>query len=138
VATLAGGDTMISIRGLQRLTFVYLASYLLIGGGSLIVAPGLTLRLLMSNGDYGDVMPRLFGLFMFILGVIFLFVRARDYRYYFYTIVARCFIATVMTALYFYARDPLFLVLDAIVLIGLLPSIYVAVNHAKNINGDDL
>jgi hypothetical protein len=43
-----------------------------------------------------------------------------------YTIVARSFILLVQTALYFKARDPLFLVLDAVVLIGLLPSIYVA------------
>ena len=66
---------------------------------------------------------------MFVLGgVIFQFVRARDYRYYLYTIVARWFIVVVMTTLYFKTRDPLFLVLDAIVLIGLLPSIYVAAN----------
>ena len=47
-------------------------------------------------------------------------MRAQDYRYYFYTIVARSFIVLVMTFLYFKARNPLFLVLDAIVLIGLL------------------
>jgi hypothetical protein len=58
-------------------------------------------------------------------------VRARDYRYYLYTIVARSFIVVVMTTLYFKARDPLFLVLDAIVLIGLLPSIYVAAQSAR-------
>src|SRR5262245_36090364 len=112
---------------MRRLTLMYLATYLLSGGGSLIVAPDLALRLLLSNGAYGDVMPRLFGLFMFVLGgVILQFVRARDYRYYLYTIVARCFIVVAMTVLYFKARDPLLLVLDAIVLIGLLPSIYVA------------
>jgi uncharacterized protein YjeT (DUF2065 family) len=120
----------------QRLTLIYLATYLLIGGGSLLVAPDLALRLLLSNGAYGDIMPRLFGLFMFVLGgVIYRFVHARDYRYYFYTIVARSFIVVVMTALYFKARDPLLLVLDAIVLIGLLPSIYVAVQSARADNG---
>jgi hypothetical protein len=123
-------------RPVQRLTLIYLATYLLIGGGSLLVAPDLALRLLLSNGAYGDIMPRLFGLFMFVLGgIIYQFVRARDYRYYFYTIVARSFIVVVMTALYFKARDPLFLVLDAIVLIGLLPSIYVAAQLARASNG---
>ena len=123
-------------RPVQRLTLIYLATYLLIGGGSLLVAPDLALRLLLSNGAYGDIMPRLFGLFMFVLGgVIYQFVRARDYRYYFYTIVARSFIVVVMTALYFKARDPLLLVLDAIVLIGLLPSIYVAAQSARASNG---
>jgi hypothetical protein len=48
-----------------------------------------------------------------------------------YTIVARSFIVAVMTALYFKASDPLFLVLDAIVLIGLLPSIYVAAQSTR-------
>lgn len=116
---------------MQRLTFIYLASYLLVGGGALLVAPEFALRLLRSNGEYGDVMPRLFGLFMFVLGgVIFQFLRGRDYRYYLYTVLARCFIVVVMTALYFKAHDPLLLVLDAIVLIGLLPSIYVAARSA--------
>jgi len=117
---------------MQRLTLSYLAAYLLIGGLGLLLAPALALRLLLSSGVYGDIMPRVVGLFMVVLGgVIFEFVRARDYRYYLYTIVARSFIVLVLTALYFSARDPLFLVLDAIVLIGLLPSIYVAAQSAR-------
>jgi uncharacterized protein YjeT (DUF2065 family) len=117
---------------MQRLTLIYLATYLVIGGCGFLVAPALALRLLLSNGAYGDIMPRVVGLFMFVLGgVIVEFVRARDYRYYLYTIVARSFIVAVMTALYFKASDPLFLVLDAIVLIGLLPSIYVAAQSTR-------
>src|SRR5215510_7796008 len=113
---------------LQRLTFIYLASYLLVGGLGFLLMPELTLRLLLSNGSYGDVMPRLVGTFMVALGgVILQFVWAHDYRYYRYTIIARIFIFVAMTALYFKSLDPLFLVLDAIVLVGLLPSIYVAV-----------
>jgi uncharacterized protein YjeT (DUF2065 family) len=116
-----------AMNHLQRLTFIYLASYLLGGGLGFLVMPELTLRLLLSNGSYGDVMPRLVGMFMLALGgVILQFVRARDFRYYQYTIVARIFIVVAQTALYFKTRDPLFLVLDAIVLVGLLPSIYVA------------
>jgi len=121
---------------MQRLTLIYLATYLIIGGCGFLVAPALALRLLLSNGAYGDIMPRVVGLFMFVLGgVIVEFVRARDYRYYLYTIVARSFIVAVMTALYFKASDPLFLVLDAIVLIGLLPSIYVAAQSAHAAKG---
>lgn len=117
---------------MQRLTFIYLASYLLVGGLGFLVVPELTLRLLLSNGSYGDVMPRLVGTFMVALGgVILQFVWAHDYRYYRYSIVARSFIVVAMTALYLKSRDPLFLVLDAIVLIGLLPSIYVAVRMAR-------
>jgi uncharacterized protein YjeT (DUF2065 family) len=121
---------------MQRLTLIYLASYLLVGGLGLLVVPDLTLRLLLSNGTYGDVMPRLVGTFMIALGgVILQFVRARDYRYYRSTIVARSFIVVALTALYFRARDPLFIVLDAIVLIGLLPSIYVAALMARRAVG---
>src|SRR5207249_6131404 len=110
---------------MQRLTLSYLAGYLLVGGLGFLVAPDVALRLLLSNGAYGDIMPRVVGMFMLALGGFILqFVRARDYRYYLYAVVARSFIVLVLTALYFRARDPLFLVLDAIVLIGLLPSIY--------------
>jgi len=117
---------------MQRLTLSYLAGYLLVGGLGFLVAPDVALRLLLSNGAYGDIMPRVVGLFMLVLGGFILqFVRARDYRYYVYAVVARSFIVLVLTALYFRARDPLFLVLDAIVLIGLLPSIYVVVQSAR-------
>jgi len=105
---------------------MYLTSYLFLGGLGLLVFPDLALRLLLSNGSYGDVMPRVVGMFMLVLsGFIFQFVYRRDYRYYPYAVFARCFIVLVLTALYFTTSDPLFLVLDAIVLVGLLPSIYV-------------
>lgn len=111
----------------HRLTLCYLATYLLIGGFSLLIAPRFALRLLLSNGVYGDVMPRMLGLFMAVLGgVVFEFVRARDYRYYVYTICARSLIVITQTTIYFTTHDPLFLVLDAIVLLGLVPSIVVA------------
>jgi uncharacterized protein YjeT (DUF2065 family) len=112
---------------MQRLTLIYLSTYLLLGGLGLLLFPELTLGLMQSNGAYGDIMPRVVGMFMLALGgVIFQFLRTQDYRYYLYTIFARAFIVLVLTTLYFRSHDPLFLVLDAIVLVGLLPSIYVA------------
>ncbi len=117
---------------MQRLTLSYVAGYLIVGGIGFLVAPNVALRLLLSNGAYGDVMPRVVGMFILVLGgLIFQFARGRDYRYYLYSTVARSFIVLVLTALYFRARDPLFLVLDAIILIGLLPSIYIAVQSAR-------
>jgi len=111
---------------MQRVTLIYLTTYLFLGGLGLLVFPDLALRLLLSNGSYGDVMPRVVGMFMLVLsGFIFQFVYRRDYRYYAYAVFARSFIVLVLTALYFTTSDPLFLVLDAIVLVGLLPSIYV-------------
>jgi len=53
---------------MQRLTLIYLAAYLLSGGCGVLVPPALALRHLLSNGTYGDIMPRAVGLFMFVLG----------------------------------------------------------------------
>lgn len=67
---------------MQRLTLIYLCSYLSFGGAGMMLAPDLALRLLFSNGDYGDIMPRLVGMFMLALGGLILqFIQARDYRY---------------------------------------------------------
>src|SRR6516225_8656094 len=41
-----------------RLSLFYLGSYLTIIGLGLLLAPHDTLKLLLSNGDYGDVIPR--------------------------------------------------------------------------------
>ena len=102
------------------------------GGCGFLVAPAFALRLLLANGTYGAIMPRVVGLFMGVLGsVIVQFVRARDYWYSLYTIVARPCIVVVMTALYVKAHASLFLVWDAIVLIGLVPSISVAAQSAR-------
>jgi hypothetical protein len=46
---------------LQRLSFIYLATYLLVGGLGFLLVPEMILRLLLSSGSYGDVMPRLVG-----------------------------------------------------------------------------
>jgi hypothetical protein len=105
---------------------LYLATYLTVGGAGLLVAPDLALRLLLSDGVYGDVMPRVVGMFMLVLaGFVTNFVRRRDYSYYAYTVLARTFIVLTLTVLYWNTGDPLFLVLDAIVLVGLLPAMYV-------------
>jgi uncharacterized protein YjeT (DUF2065 family) len=119
--------------GMQRLTFVYLGSYLVIGGLGFLLAPEWTLRLLFAQGSYGDVMPRLVGVFMAALGgAVIQFLRAGDYRYYGYTIAARVFIVAALTALYLTTGDPLFVAMDAIVLLGLIPSIYVAAREQRS------
>ena len=111
---------------MKRATLVYLASYLAIGGIGLLVAPDLALGLLLSTGDYGDVMPRVVGMFMLVLSfLIASFIRQNDYSYYVTTIVARSFIVIVLAVLYVMSGDRLFLVLEGIVLVGLLPAIYL-------------
>lgn len=111
---------------MQRLTMIYLATYLLVGGLGLLAAPDVALSLLQSNGAYGDIMPRVVGMFMLVVsGFVVRFLVRSDYSYYAYTVQARTFIVIVLSFLYMRSHDPLFLVLDAIVLVGLLPSAYV-------------
>src|SRR3989475_11166270 len=101
---------------MQRVTLIYLTSYLFLGGLGLLVFPDLALPLLLSNGSYGDVMPRVVCMFMVVLsGFIFQFVYRRDYRYYTYAAFARYFIFLVLMALRFTTSDRLFLLRYALV-----------------------
>ena len=118
---------------MKRLTLSYLASYLLIGGLGLAFLPAVTLELFQSNGQYGDVMPRVTGAFMIGLsGLIALFVYYEDYKYYPYSVYIRSFFVLFFFFLYFRSADPFFLVLNAIVLIGLLPSIYTLIRERRS------
>ena len=61
-----------------RTSLFYLGSYLVIIGFGLLFAPAGTLRILQSNGEYGDVFPRFAGMFMSGLGIsVFGIIRAR-------------------------------------------------------------
>lgn len=111
---------------MKRLTLVYLVSYLAVGGAGFLFAPDFALSLLLSDGEYGDVMPRVLGMFMLALALLIGgFVRRSDYSYYGTTILARSFIVAVLTFLYGRTADPLFLTLNVIVLLGLLPAMYL-------------
>jgi uncharacterized protein YjeT (DUF2065 family) len=102
-----------------NLSLYYLAGYLLFAGVALIFAPQLALRLLQSNGEYGDVLPRLLGVVLFALGVfVAQLIRHRVEALYATTLAVRVAILAVLVGLYAYARDPLFLVLLAIVGLG--------------------
>jgi hypothetical protein len=102
-----------------RLTLYYLCSYLLIGGLVLLFFPQEGLRLLLSNGDYGDVFPRVAGMFVTGLGMaVFAIIVARIEALYPVTLVIRAFFLVCMSAFFLMTRDPLFLVLLGIVGFG--------------------
>ena len=110
---------------MKKITLSYLAGYLLVGGVGFAFIPELTLRFFLSNGEYDAVMVRVVGMFMIALsGLISQFVRFEDYKYYPYSVYIRSFIVIFLGGLYLSSRDPLFLVLNGIVLLGLLPSIF--------------
>ncbi len=110
---------------MKKLTLSYLAVYLLFGGLGLAFFPALALNLFQSNGDYGQIMPRVAGMLMLGLsGIIGLFIYYEDFKYYPYSVYIRSFFVLFLFFLYFRSGDPLFIVLNVIILIGLLPSIY--------------
>jgi hypothetical protein len=102
-----------------RLSLFYLGSYLTIIGLMLLFAPRAALAILQSTGDYGDVFPRVAGMLMSGLGLsIFGMIRARAYDLYPATLLIRAYFIICIGAFYAMTRDPLFLVLLAIVALG--------------------
>lgn len=102
-----------------HLSLYYLVGYLIPAGIALIAAPEFVLRLLLSDGDYGDVMPRLVGVVLLALGIIVLqILRLRAEVMYPTTLIARSVILICLVGLYLYARDPLFISLLVIVGLG--------------------
>lgn len=117
---------------MKTLTLWYLAGYLLFGGIGFASIPQPTLRLFLSTGNYDDTMVRVAGMFMIMLGgLIATMAFRKDFTYYRYSILARTFAVAFLLTLYFVTTDPLFLVLTTVVLIGLLPSMYVAFHEGR-------
>ena len=99
----------------------YLAGYLLFAGVALLAAPVPILHLLLSNTDYGDVLPRLLGALLAILGILILqIIRHRVEALYPATILVRIFLLAVLAALFASSGDPLFLVLFGVVGLGVV------------------
>ena len=102
-----------------HLSLYYLAGYLIPAGIALIFAPQLALKLLLSNGAYGDVLPRLLGVVLLDMGIIVLqIIRLHVDALYSTTLMARSVILVCLLGLYIYAADPLFLTLSGIVGLG--------------------
>lgn len=102
-----------------RLSLYYPATYLTIAGLSLLVAPQLSLKLLLSNGDYGNVFPRVAGMMILGLGLIVIqIIRLRQEQLYSTLWVIRLLFCIGWLGFYFLTGDPFFIVLFAIVGIG--------------------
>ena len=104
-----------------RLSLYYLAAYLAFAGLALLLVPTFALQLLFSNGDYGEVFPRLAG--MLLLGLAILvtqIIRHRIEVLYPTTLVVRLFFLVVLAYLYLSSSDPFFLVVFGIVVLGVI------------------
>ena len=114
----------------KKITLTYIVIYLAIGGLGFTFFPNQILELFLSNGNYGDIMPRIAGMFMCALSfLIFRIIRNEDWHYYSATIYVRSSIVLILSWLFYKSGDPMLLVLMGIVLIGLIPSVII---HLKN------
>lgn len=103
------------------LSLIYVATYLLGAGIALLLVPHLALRVLQSTGDYGEILPRLAGLLLIGLGIIVAqIIRYRVAALYPTTLAVRAVFCIGFVWLYVVSRDPLFLVLLAVVGVGVL------------------
>jgi len=103
-----------------RLSLYYLAGYLLVIGVGLLLVPDGTLRLLRSNGHYGESFPRLGGMLMSGLGLnIAGIIRARAQALYPATLAVRAYFVVCLVSFYGFARDPFFMVLLGVVVVGM-------------------
>jgi hypothetical protein len=115
--TLAAGGPMRR----TNLSLIYVAAYLLGGGIFLLLAPRLALQLLLSTGDYGEILPQLSGLLLVGLGILVVqIIRYRVVALYPTTLAVRLVFCFGFIALYTRSRDPLFLVLLAVVGLGVV------------------
>jgi hypothetical protein len=102
-----------------RLSLFYLGLYLALIGFGLLLGPNVTLKILQSNGDYGDVFPRVAGMLMSGLGLsVFGMIRAHSSELYGATLFMRAYFIACILAFYAMTADPLFLVLVGIVGLG--------------------
>lgn len=106
---------------LTRLTLWYVVAYLAVAGLALLLLPNFALTLLLSNNaaSYGDVFPRFVGMTLIGLDIlVFQIVRLRLEQLYSTTLLVRIFFVVVLVGLFVLSNDPFFLVVVAIIAVG--------------------
>jgi hypothetical protein len=116
-----------------RLSLFYLAGYLTVAGLALLLAPTFALDLLLSNGSYGEVFPRVAG--MLLLGLAALITQVIRHRIevlYPTTLLIRIFFLVVLAYLFASSSDPFFLVVFGIVALGVIFTGYSYLTERRN------
>jgi len=88
---------------------------------ALLLVPQFALTLLLSNNAdaYGDIFPRFVGMTLIGLDIlVFQIVRLRLEVLYSTTLAVRIFFIAVLTVLFVLSKDPFFLVVVAIIAVG--------------------
>ena len=104
-----------------RLSLYYLVTYLSLTGVGLMFAPAPVMAMLMTTGEYGDVMPRFAGILMLALGLIVSqIIRFRVEPMYPITVLVRLLIWVFVLWLYLRSGDPFFAAVLGVVGLGIL------------------
>jgi hypothetical protein len=104
-----------------RLCIWYVAGYLVFSGLALLIAPHSTLAAMLSNTDYGNVMPRWVGMLSVALGTLVgQIVRLRIAPLYPLSFFMPAAMLVGFVGLYLQSADRLYLVVSAVVGIGVL------------------
>jgi uncharacterized protein YjeT (DUF2065 family) len=104
-----------------RLCIWYVAGYLVLSGLALLVSPRVALAAMLSNTDYGSVMPRWVGMLSVAMGTLVgQIVRLRIAALYPLSFFMPAAMLTGFVDLYLQSDNPLFLAVSAVVGIGVL------------------
>jgi hypothetical protein len=105
----------------SRISLFYLAGYLFPTALGLLLAPGLVFKMLFSTGNYGDVIPRLVGALLLALAILVVqIIRYRLEVLYSSIVGVRGMLVAVLIGLFFYTRDPFFVIVTGVVMFGMI------------------
>lgn len=102
-----------------RLCIWYVAGYLVLSGVALLLAPRGALAAMLTNTDYGNIMPRWVGMLSVAMGTLVgQIVRLRIAALYPLSFFMPAAMLVGFIGLYLQSANPLFLVVSAVVGIG--------------------
>ncbi len=122
-----------------KLSFYYLAGYLVTGGLAFLLFPQISLQLFLSTGSYDPVMIRFVGLLLLALGILITqMIRHELTSLYSTTLIVRGLILICLAWFRFLSSDPMMLLLFEIVLIGFVLTGTAFLLDKKRVKSNDL
>ncbi len=104
-----------------KLSLYYLATYLLFGGFGFLLTPRLTMKLLLSDADFDQMILRVLGMFMIGLGFLIVqVIRLRVSVLYASTLIMLVVFCICLTAFFMMTYNLFFLTMLVIVVIGIV------------------
>jgi uncharacterized protein YjeT (DUF2065 family) len=104
-----------------QLSLYYLATYLLFGGFGFLLTPRLTMKLLLSDADFDQMILRVLGMFMIGLGFLIVqVIRLRVSVLYASTLIMLVVFCICLTAFFMMTYNLFFLTMLVIVVIGIV------------------